>query len=291
MFIEGENLFDCQSFESESSLSPSINPGDLNLQPSMYQPQAMSANLAAQQQQLVQQYQSQDVLQQELAAQTTAALLASPTPSSASDSASPSSTVSADAAPKRYATRVSKRKLESEEEPAARPTHAAPTAMTQSTTTTCPRRIPFKARDSSDSGVLGPRKTAHNMIEKRYRTNLNDKILQLRDSVPCLRVMAQRARAAEEGFHGSAEPEDTGADDVSMDFESSTTTKLHKATILSKAAEYIHELQHTNQGLRAENVALRDRMQALEIMLFGKQAAAARLSLETAGEGFSNTWN
>lgn len=32
------------------------------------------------------------------------------------------------------------------------------------------------------------KKTAHNMIEKRYRTNLNDKIAALRDSVPSLRL-------------------------------------------------------------------------------------------------------
>jgi hypothetical protein len=38
------------------------------------------------------------------------------------------------------------------------------------------------------------KKTAHNMIEKRYRTNLNDKIAALRDSVPSLRVMTKSAR-------------------------------------------------------------------------------------------------
>lgn len=38
-----------------------------------------------------------------------------------------------------------------------------------------------------------PKKTAHNMIEKRYRTNLNDKIAALRDSVPSLRVAAQKS--------------------------------------------------------------------------------------------------
>src|SRR4051812_20249907 len=37
-------------------------------------------------------------------------------------------------------------------------------------------------------------KPAHNMIEKRYRTNLNDKIAALRDSVPSLRVMSRSAR-------------------------------------------------------------------------------------------------
>lgn len=50
--------------------------------------------------------------------------------------------------------------------------------------------------DHSDpEGAQRPvKKTAHNMIEKRYRTNLNDKIAALRDSVPSLRVMAKGAR-------------------------------------------------------------------------------------------------
>lgn len=44
------------------------------------------------------------------------------------------------------------------------------------------------------------KKTAHNMIEKRYRTNLNDKIALLRDSVPSLRVMTRKcSRGQEDG--------------------------------------------------------------------------------------------
>lgn len=43
------------------------------------------------------------------------------------------------------------------------------------------------------------KKTSHNMIEKRYRNNLNDKIAELRDSVPSLRVV---------GKHGSAGGDD-----------------------------------------------------------------------------------
>lgn len=42
------------------------------------------------------------------------------------------------------------------------------------------------------------KKTAHNMIEKRYRTNLNDKIAALRASVPSLRVMTKKNSRGEE---------------------------------------------------------------------------------------------
>ena len=52
---------------------------------------------------------------------------------------------------------------------------------------------------SGDENVQRPvKKTAHNMIEKRYRTNLNDKIAALRDSVSSLRVMAKGAKADDE---------------------------------------------------------------------------------------------
>lgn len=48
--------------------------------------------------------------------------------------------------------------------------------------------------DNDDDSHPPVKKTAHNMIEKRYRTNLNDKIAALRDSVPSLRVMTKNAR-------------------------------------------------------------------------------------------------
>lgn len=51
--------------------------------------------------------------------------------------------------------------------------------------------------DDDESGGHHPpakKTTAHNMIEKRYRNNLNDKIAALRDSVPSLRIMQKSAR-------------------------------------------------------------------------------------------------
>ena len=61
--------------------------------------------------------------------------------------------------------------------------------------------------DDENDGQQPVKKTAHNMIEKRYRTNLNDKIAALRDSVPALRIMSKSARGEDttedrEELHG-----------------------------------------------------------------------------------------
>jgi Helix-loop-helix DNA-binding domain len=58
------------------------------------------------------------------------------------------------------------------------------------------RKSSAEADDDDEENSQHPpvKKTAHNMIEKRYRTNLNDKIAALRDSVPSLRVMSKSAR-------------------------------------------------------------------------------------------------
>jgi hypothetical protein len=111
------------------------------------------------------------------------------------------------------------------------------------------------------------------MIEKRYRTNLNDKIAQLRDAVPSLRLMAQRAKAAEGGASAGADFDDATAEDGSGLLKTvpglglGQCAKLNKATILSKATEYILQLERRNQGLETENSALRGRMEGLEMIL------------------------
>ncbi|KAI5618645.1 sterol regulatory element-binding protein 2, partial [Silurus asotus] len=67
----------------------------------------------------------------------------------------------------------------------------------------------------------GERRTTHNIIEKRYRSSINDKILELRDLV-------------------------MGND-----------TKMHKSGVLRKAIDYIKYLQQVNQKLRQENLTLK----------------------------------
>lgn len=103
---------------------------------------------------------------------------------------------------------------------------------------------------SGDENVQRPvKKTAHNMIEKRYRTNLNDKIAALRDSVPSLRVMAKGAR-------GDGEKEDLQG--------LTPAHKLNKATVLAKATEYIRHLEKRTKRLQDENASMKSRIAAFE---------------------------
>ncbi|KAG7291478.1 hypothetical protein NEMBOFW57_001497 [Staphylotrichum longicolle] len=143
-------------------------------------------------------------------------------------------------ATKRYPSRALKRKSisgSSDDEPTVK---SSPTSTSRRTS----------ASKSKDPSVLGPKKTAHNMIEKRYRTNLNDKITQLRDAVPSLRLMSQRSKMAEAGAADFDDAED-GLGGLA------NGAKLNKATILSKATEYILQLERRNHGLETENSALR----------------------------------
>ncbi|KAI0580645.1 DUF2014 multi-domain protein [Pyrenophora tritici-repentis] len=106
---------------------------------------------------------------------------------------------------------------------------------------------------SSKKGGGPPKKTAHNMIEKRYRTNLNDKIAALRDSVPSLRVMSR--------------PNGTEEDDDPEDLEGLTPAhKLNKATVLSKATEYIRHLEKRNKRLQEELTTMKGRVESYEKM-------------------------
>ncbi|RYP76478.1 hypothetical protein DL771_001712 [Monosporascus sp. 5C6A] len=104
--------------------------------------------------------------------------------------------------------------------------------------------------DEFDSHPI--KKTAHNMIEKRYRTNLNDKIAALRDSVPSLRIMSKSARG-----------EDTTEDREELQ-GLTPAHKLNKATVLSKATEYIRHLEKRNSRLQDENNVMQQRLAAFE---------------------------
>lgn len=88
---------------------------------------------------------------------------------------------------------------------------------------------------------------SHNMIEKRYRTNLNDKIIALGKILPNING---DAISAENGPNGETEPQ-----------------KLKKATILSRATEFIGELETRVENLTNEHAALQSRLTAFEKLL------------------------
>lgn len=80
-----------------------------------------------------------------------------------------------------------------------------------------------------------PRGKAHNAIERRYRIRLNEKIAELRDSIPSLRINP--------GSPSDGNPKD----DLS-----GSTHKVNKANVLEKATEYIKSLEMCNRRLQAE---------------------------------------
>ncbi|KAL2157937.1 hypothetical protein VTH06DRAFT_4992 [Thermothelomyces fergusii] len=270
---QSEHLFGCQTASScpqpsSASLSSAINPLDLSLaevdSSTTIPKMLMQGSMPGQQQQ--QQKQQQQQLPYNV----------------------PSIPAMDGVATKRYPSRESRRKSSTSGFFDSKvPVAGSTTATTPATTAPAPRRVStFKTRHagstaSASPAALGPRKSAHNMIEKRYRTNLNDKIARLRDAVPSLRQQAAQQAAQQAG----ASEEDGGA---GSDEDKTTTTqhggivgapKLNKATILARATEYILQLERRNRGLEAENSALRGRMEGLELLLMGRAAAM------TAGRG------
>ncbi|KAI0178684.1 HLH-domain-containing protein [Hypoxylon sp. FL1284] len=88
-------------------------------------------------------------------------------------------------------------------------------------------------------------RAAHNDIERKYRTNLKDKIAELRDAIPSLRAI----------------PEDGDDNDNPA---SRTAPKVSKGTVLTKAAEYIHQLERRNRSMAQKNEELARRLHAFE---------------------------
>ncbi|PMD34569.1 hypothetical protein L207DRAFT_122057 [Hyaloscypha variabilis F] len=103
-----------------------------------------------------------------------------------------------------------------------------------------PTTRPRKSRPSNprSRSPIAKSPTAHNLIEKRYRNNLNTKINTLRDTLPSLR------------------PAGGDADADSDCAEEQTAQKCSKGVILDTAIQYIAELERDVGRLSKENAAL-----------------------------------
>ncbi|KAL7975012.1 hypothetical protein HDV63DRAFT_399093 [Trichoderma sp. SZMC 28014] len=116
---------------------------------------------------------------------------------------------------------------------------------------TPPKMVPSKrASTHSESSSVSKEKAksadriAHNDVERKYRTNLKDKITELRNAVPAL--------------HQVSEGEADSAQGIS---------KVSKGTVLTKATEYIHQLEQSNKDIMTEHKQLARRLQAFEALL------------------------
>ncbi|KAI0408334.1 helix-loop-helix DNA-binding domain-containing protein [Xylaria palmicola] len=123
-------------------------------------------------------------------------------------------------------------------EPKPRNTAARPPAPSRKNSSETGEKPKEKPRNSE--------RAAHNDIERKYRTNLKDKIAELRDAIPSLRAI----------------PEDD--DPTSPAGSSRTAPKVSKGTVLTKATEYIHQLERRNRSVAQKNEELARRLQAFE---------------------------
>lgn len=114
-------------------------------------------------------------------------------------------------------------------------------------------------------------KSSHNMIEKKYRTNINDKILALRDAVPSLRIAAGKA-------------------DVSLaDLEGlSPASKLNKASVLTKATEYIKHMEKKNEILKNQNIQLQKMLEEASLYPPANQMQLRQRQVPDMNSNFNN---
>lgn len=125
-----------------------------------------------------------------------------------------------------------------------------------------PQRNDRPSFQSSDFGGDKVGRSAHNIIEQRYRNKINDRFDELLACVPALRA-AYRRRSTD-----ALKPQDEYEGDSDEDLEGlAPARKLNKGTILEKLVEYIEFLKLKNSRLIKERKRLVEqaRMMGLQV--------------------------
>lgn len=104
-------------------------------------------------------------------------------------------------------------------------------------------------------------KAAHRAVERRYRSNLNLKIIKLGQCIPAVRNQV------------------VGIDDLDKaeDCRATAKSKLQKGHVLSKAVDYIQSLQQHVSELEAEKRRLENRVESLNMIIEEDYQAAAEM--------------
>lgn len=142
-----------------------------------------------------------------------------------------------------------------------------------------PAKEPVVQHTEETTEQPASKKKTHNAIERRYRSNINDRIAALRDVVPALRELRPVPRSRKRRRNNAAEEEIV--DGVSA------ATKLNKATVLAKATEYITYLKSRETRLLREVSGLQMLLRSLqggEELLALWSAEMARINNESAKE-------
>ena len=152
----------------------------------------------------------------------------------------------------RSAVHESEKQIQAKKAPCAKmPSVSAPShemSIASATTT-------YSESDAQHPGQHA-RKNAHNAIERRYRSNINDRIAGLRDVVPALRETRPR--------NGRRKRRRGKTEDIELVDGVRAATKLSKATILTKATEYICYLKSREVQLSREVAGLHMLLRSFE---------------------------
>jgi len=124
------------------------------------------------------------------------------------------------------------------------------------------RNQPSEASRGKSASPIGKRQNnSHNLIEKRYRNNLNSKINALRDSIPslCSTVKEEEGEDAMDSDAGDERRKAQRCNKVNKSINISSIVPLltrSQGIILDKAIQYIAELEKEVQRLSKENSGL-----------------------------------
>ena len=110
------------------------------------------------------------------------------------------------------------------------------------------RELPVEEVGKLEPKAKAPAKIAHSITERRYRENLNAKIVQLDQTLSLTRDPKDRAQRSEAKNKEHVE----------------TTVKPRKADVLNEAMRYVKQAEHDSEARAKEIEFLRLRVAALE---------------------------
>lgn len=111
--------------------------------------------------------------------------------------------------------------------------------------------------ESEEESKTGKKvRTSHRVIERNYRCNINSKINELRDVVPTLKIATGNSKLLIADLEGLV-----------------PASKLNKASVLSKAIEYIEHLQRKNDSLLGKIAKLHELVSKASVQNSGHNEA------------------